>query len=129
MSVDKYLHLDYDKRAFNCAHFASMVWKDLTGQDIGPNLVGFTRPRAERTVNMAQLRVFTRLGAPVSPCIVLLSRPRTEPHVGVYLRGKVLHITQAGVAFDFVEVASAGFPNVRYYNVANSNYDREHPRS
>lgn len=126
MSVDKYLHLRYDKRAFNCAHFASMVWEDLTGQDLALNLAGFSGPQAERKVNMAQLRVFTRLAAPVSPCIVLLSRPRTEPHVGVYLRGKVLHITEAGVAFDFVEVASTGFPNVRYYDVANSNHDREH---
>lgn len=129
MSVDKYLGLTYDKRAFNCAHFACMVWEDLTGQDIRANLTGFTRPRAERKVNIAQVRLFARLAAPVSPCLVLMSRALGEPHAGVYLRGKVLHITEAGVNFEFLEVASCGFNHVRFYNVPDANYDREYPRS
>lgn len=129
MSVDKYLGLTYDKRAFNCAHFVAMVWEELTGQDIATNLAGFTRPKAERSVNIAALRRFQRLATPVSPCLVLLARPRTEPHVGVYLRGKVLHITEKGVAFDFIEVASSGFPSVRFYSVSDDSHDRERARS
>lgn len=125
MSVDKYLHLTYDKRAFNCAHFVALVWLELTGQDIGPNVAGLARPRAERHVSIAPLRTFKRLQQPTSPCIVMLNRPRTEPHIGVYLRGKVLHITQSGVAFDFVEVAASGFKDVRYYSVTDSHNGRK----
>lgn len=115
MSVDRYLGFTYNKNTFNCAHFVAMVWKDLTGLDISQNITGFTGLVKDRRAILSDLRVFKRIPSLQSPCMVLLTPTRGEPHIGVYLRGKLLHIKESGVSFDHMEVASRGFAAMRYY--------------
>lgn len=115
MSVDIYLDRTYDRRSYNCGHFVADVWHDLTGQDISEAVSGLAQPTGKGRAVLKQLRTFSRIREPVSPCIALLSPPRGLTHVGIYLRGRILHITQSGVAFDLIDVASVGFNQVRFY--------------
>lgn len=113
-SVDKYLSRQYDIKRYNCLHFARDVWLDHTGVDITEHLQNVFHPD-QRTDLRKSLRAFERITEPVDPCLVMMHRPRLAPHVGVYLRGKVLHIWERGVEFLPVALASRGFESVRFY--------------
>lgn len=114
-SVDKYLDRTYHRRDYNCGHFVADVWRDLTGVDISAAVCGLWAPTGQGRASLKQLRAFKRLREPVSPCIALLSPPRGQTHVGIYLRGRILHINPPGVSFDLLEVATLGFAHTRYY--------------
>lgn len=115
MSVDKLLGKTYNRDAYNCVHFLVDAWRHLVGQDLSARLAGFLRPAAARGVVAPARHDFARLDAPCSPCIVLMHRPRSAPHVGMYYRGRVLHIHEHGVEYQPIDVASRGFTKLRYY--------------
>ena len=120
MSVDRWLAKRYDADKYNCAHFAAEVWAAETGENIEGTLTGFLRPESERRASMDLKRQFVLLDRPASPCLVLMRRPRCQPHVGVYLRGQILHITKRGVTFQPIDVATLGFPLVGFYGHCHS---------
>lgn len=115
MNLDHFHERRYDRQSYNCAHFVAEVWQCLTEQDITQELGGFLRPPTQRNAKMGLRRVFIKLAAPVSPCIALMQRHRTVPHVGVYLDGGILHIHEHGVEFMSPNVASRGFASVKYF--------------
>lgn len=115
MSIDEFFHKCYNRQSYNCAHFVCDVWMRVTGVSIDRTLEGFLHPPSARRADPALRRAFVRLGQPVSPCIVLMQRAKSAPHVGVYLNGRVLHIHEHGVEFQPVDVASRGFDRVRFY--------------
>lgn len=115
MSIDPLFSKRYDKAAYNCAHFLVDAWRHVTGEDLGDRLAGFLRPPAARVVDWGQRHGFAPLDRPRSPCIVAMHRPRTVPHVGMYYRGRVLHLHERGVEYQPLDVASRGFTKLRYY--------------
>lgn len=115
MSIDIYMGRRYDRRSYNCGHFVADVWMDLTGVDIGPAMSGLVKPTGQGQAILAHLRAFKRITKPISPCIAMLSPPRGQPHVGIFLRGRILHITESGVHFDHIDVACMGFNHARFY--------------
>lgn len=117
MSIDAFYHRKYDAKTYNCAHFVCEVWRSITGNDIAHKLAGFMLPPSERFVRVSLRHEFKRLTAPLSPCIVLMQQRRQAPHVGLYLRGRVFHITDKGVQFQPIEVATVGFKTIGFYNV------------
>ena len=106
-------------KAYNCAHFAGDVWEHETGEDIRPILTGFLAVRRERRITSSLHRDFIRIENPVSPCIVLFRHPeaKVDPHVGVYLRGKVLHLDGKAPIRQEVQVIAEQnqYTSVRYY--------------
>ena len=114
-SVDAYLGRAYERGRYDCLHFARDVWRDATGEDLGVRLDGLLGRTADRHVQPRHVRAFRRLDGFRDPCIVLMHGPRRDPHVGVFLRGRVLHLREEGSAFDPVEVATFGFSQVRCY--------------
>jgi hypothetical protein len=114
-SVDPYLSRVYNHATYNCAHLVCDVWEDMTARDIRPALVGLLTGIGKRESILQHLRIFKNVPEPVEPCIVLLQSPRTPPHVGIYLRGRVLHIIPRGVEFQYLEVVRAMFKTVRFY--------------
>lgn len=107
MSVDKYLVKRYDREAYNCLHFAREVWLDETGVDIGPLL----RESSETP------RSFRQLEKPQSPCLVLMRDTGHTPHVGIFLRDRVLHIHEFGVEFIPLSSLLLQFKSAKFYNV------------
>jgi hypothetical protein len=115
-SVDEYLNRAYSRDKYNCFHLAAEVWMDLTGRDLiqlyGDAIrIGLDSRRLSRKL----IEGFRELPKPQDPCIVLLQNPRQSPHIGVYLRGRVLHIREhAGVRFEPMHIARLGFTKTRY---------------
>jgi hypothetical protein len=117
LSVDKYLNKSYCPQKYNCGHLVSEVWFDETGQDISGPMSGFFGGRNDRHMVLSNLRAFKRLKAPVSPCVVLLQSPGRLPHVGIYLRGRVLHISsRIGVRFELLNTFTLGYKKIGFFS-------------
>lgn len=115
MSIDEFFKRKYDRRNYNCAHFVCEVWKATTGEDLAHKLRGFLQAPEDRRAVLSDLRSFERLQAPESPCLALMQRRGSAPHVGMFLRGRVLHIHEMGVEFQPIDVASRGFEKIGFY--------------
>jgi len=114
--VDRHLGARWRGDDYNCLHFATDVWRDLTGEDVTEGLIAtMAQTTAERRMTRRAVRAFSRLEGPQDPCLVLMRRPRSEPHVGVFMRGRVLHLTERGAEFMEPAVASRGFKEVVYF--------------
>lgn len=111
MSLDQFFDRKYHEKRFNCLHHASEVWSRLTGEDIRARLEGVLGGLRRR-----HLRAFIRLSRPQSPCLVMLRRRRECVfHIGVYLDGRVMHITGRGVEYQPLDVVACGFGETRWY--------------
>lgn len=110
-STDAYLGRQYDRLRYNCFHFVRDIWLDLTGVDIAPNI----GPLNSKFLSLSYFRDRTKHYELIDPCIVILSRTGCESHMGVYLRGSLLHLHENGVVFQPLELARRGFDMIRYY--------------
>lgn len=118
-SLDMFLERRYDRNEYNCAHFVADVWLHLTDDDISNSLIGFLKPAGLRHASMAIRRSFVRQPKPVNPCIILMQRRHTEPHVGVFIHGRVLHICERSVQYAPVDVVVRGFDKYGFYTCKN----------
>ena len=100
---------------YNCAHFVADVWEQETGEDIRPILTGFLTTKDKRTAKPNLIHDLKRIDGPASPCIVLFRRARATPHVGIFLRGRVLHLTDKGPIRQLLALARIGYSSVRFY--------------
>jgi hypothetical protein len=116
MNIDKFFGRVYDAREYNCLHFTCEVWADLTGEDIRARMDGLLAGAVEaRKLRRPHVHAFKRLPSPVGPCLVLFQAPKAAPHIGVYLRERVLHIqSSVGVHFIPLQIASIGFTKTRF---------------
>ncbi len=116
MSIDRYLGARHKGGQYDCLKFAADVWQDETGEDLMARLGGALEEGSglEQAFTRAA-RGFKRTEVPVDPCIVLMRRPKTEPHVGVYIRGRVLHLTRIGARYVDLGVACLGYKSVGFY--------------
>lgn len=116
MSVDRYLDRQYDARHYNCAHLVCEVWSDIKGEAMAEMLRGFLCGPAQRQAKASDLRRIRFLGRPESPCVVLMQSPGQPPHVGVWIRGRVLHLPEKGTAqYQPLDVVRIGFRQVRFF--------------
>jgi hypothetical protein len=115
-SIDPFFFRAYNERNYNCAHFVAEVWATLFDRDITHALHTFLTPKEARSAPGAIRHAFKHLSCPQTPCVVLMTRPHTTPHVGIYLDGKVLHITEHSVQYVPLEVAAQAFRVVKFYS-------------
>ena len=116
MNIDWAFAKVYDEVNYNCLHFFSEVWEAVTGEDPRSRLTGLLEGGLDgRRVMAAHRRAWTALARPEAPCMALMQRPRSTPHVGIYLDRSILHIQPRGVEFQPVDVASLGFTKVSFY--------------
>jgi hypothetical protein len=114
-SVDPYLSRRYVEGEYTCSEFARDVWLDLTGEDLAERLEGLFRWESGRRVDRGEYQGFRLLAKPESPCIALMRRRHTVPHMGVYLRRRILHLTERRAFFHRPEIAAMSFTSLRYY--------------
>lgn len=116
-SVDPYLGREYRRAQYECWDLLRDAWLELTGFDMGE------RPAAAGAA-LSVWRHFRQLAVPVSPSVVLMRRPRAVPHVGLFWRGRVLHIQPEGARYEPLERASFGFTEIGFYAHATRHADR-----
>lgn len=87
----------------------------MTGQDITAKLTGLVGAFANRKATVSGVKGFKRLLEPQSPCFIVMQRFRFVPHLGIFLDGRILHLTNRGVQFQPLIVARAYYTNIRYY--------------
>lgn len=114
-SIDSFFHKKYNKDTYNCAHFASEVWEAICEESISKKLGELLLPFDQRTTKNSIRHSFKKLKVPESPCLVLMQRHRCNAHVGIYLRGKVLHIQEKGVEFLPLDIVTMGFDKIGFY--------------
>lgn len=122
MSLDQFFDRRYNRNTYNCAHLVADVWEAETGECIRQALAGFLAPPADRRAAWSLARDFVPLTRPAAPCIVLMRRPRSPSHVGIYIRERVAHIREPGFAYQPLNVATLGFSIVRFYGYANRHH-------
>ena len=116
-SVESFLTKEFDAKHYNCWHFACDVWSSLTGQLYMAAKVDYpadsTAQLHERALSITGS--FATLSGPRSPCFVLMRRQRLEPHVGIYLKGNILHLNERGVFYAPADSVTAIYPTVTYH--------------
>lgn len=66
------------------------------------------------TLSKSHIKRFKILEAPISPCIVVMQRGITTPHIGIFIDGNILHIHGGGVEYQPIRTATRGFNQIRY---------------
>lgn len=115
--ADDYMARRFDLKRYNCWHLVREVWADMTGTDLGdltPARLD-TGSLDEAAEQHSDGPAFERLDRSREPCIVLLRRRRDMPHVGVLLRGRLLHITAQGVRHQALLDVAEQFASVEFY--------------
>jgi hypothetical protein len=115
--TDDYMGRRFDLKRCNCWHLVRDVWRDMCGVDLGDLTPG--RPSVRELEGAVEHAAagpsFQRLEKAQSPCIVLLRRGLDVPHVGVLLRGRLLHITADGVRHDPLDYVAQAFASCEFY--------------
>lgn len=113
--IDNYLNKRFDPTHYNCWDFIRDVWLDITKVDIGCRTPSPSTPKNKIKRFLNEESEFIKVDEIVDPCIVLFKRNKGIPHVGVYTRGRVLHISEQGVKFEHLEIAKTGFNSVGFF--------------
>lgn len=115
--TDDYMTRRFDLARYNCWHLVRDVWRDMTGVDLGD----LTPPRTDRA-SLAEAAweatdgtQFVRLERAEYPCIVLMRSRRRQPHVGILMRRRVLHLTERGVLYQALYNMAREYESVEFY--------------
>ncbi|MFZ1074799.1 MAG: hypothetical protein WAN50_00265 [Minisyncoccia bacterium] len=100
IEVDTWLDRVYT-RDYKCFDFVREVWQASFGEDVGDKLVSMIAAVGGRRLKLEEVKRFTVLEKPVSPCFVLYQRKgvKTPPHIGIWIDGSVLHLAITGAQF------------------------------
>lgn len=115
LQPDRYLGLVFHREEFTCWDLIRRAWLDVTGFDIGDRTPHPATPAAMRARFDAEESDFILLAGPVTPCIVLMRQRLAVPHVGLFWRGRVLHMRPAGVRYERLVDARRGFGQVSFH--------------
>ena len=102
---------------YKCIHFLADAWEEETGYDMRGIMACFMVPPRQRSADPALAKAFVRIPAPSSPCVVLMRRGAATPHVGLFVRGRVFHLTARGARREPLHIATFTYPKdlVRFY--------------
>lgn len=115
MIIDEYIMRDYNDPSYNCWDFTRDVWMDLTNFDIGdrtpipPSSISIVK-RINR-----QKHEFEKLLEPLSPSIVLMKITGKLPHIGVYIKGKILHLTDSVAKYESISSLQINVIEMNFY--------------
>lgn len=123
IEIERYFGREFNMRSYNCWDFTRDVWKDLTGVDIGDREVPRTYRAMDEAIRLQlgekSVTDLEEIQVPETPCIVHFSRPGSLAHIGVFLNGKVLHLSpRQNVVLDAFRVVASNFSQTRFYRCA-----------
>lgn len=103
---------------YDCLDFAIEAWEHLVG-DTGVmarlHALSDGIHAEDGRVSLSAVRGFEKLESPSSPCFVVMQRTRTQPHIGIYHNGRVLHLKENGVEYQPIAVARRYFTKIGFY--------------
>jgi hypothetical protein len=108
--------------SYNCLDFVIEAWAHISGDaSAGDRLRKLSEGvhAEDGKVVLSGVRGFSKLADPFSPCFVVMQRSKTQPHIGIYYQGRVLHMKETGVEFQPVAVVRRYFTKIGYYSYAN----------
>jgi hypothetical protein len=105
---------EYNSISYNCAHFACEIWTLLGKTGLENALGGLLNCRKNRVVSLDHLKLLKRLACPQEGCLVYF-HITDHSHVGIWIGGRVLHITREGVRLELLETVKVGFSKVRFF--------------
>lgn len=114
MSIDHLLNREYDRKSYNCLHFAADCWAHLTGDQR-------LREIQESNIRSQGLAGLFRdmrkhRAATEEPSLALMDMIDGQLHVAVCVRRRLLHINEAGCQFLPIEAYAAIYRNMRFYS-------------
>lgn len=120
IEVDKYLGREFNLRTYNCWDFIRDVWKDHCGVDLGsrtpnPATAAAMVAAFQNCQFDVEGQVVKRIEEPEDPCLVMLIRPKVMSHVGVFVRGKLLHLAWGSNVRHQPLDEVLGFSEIRWY--------------
>jgi hypothetical protein len=116
VSIDRFFGKIYSKANYNCAHFSIEVMKYFTGVDASEVIHGVLCAPSKRKLDITDSSRIKILAKPVSPCFVLMKRRLGDSHIGVWYKGKVLHLLESSsVQYVPFDIASIGFTRFRFF--------------
>jgi hypothetical protein len=115
IDIDSFLDRRFDISRYNCWHFLREVWLELTGEDLGDR----TPERLSQNALVARfdsdVPAFKKLPGPADPSLALMTRRGSIPHVGVYIKGRILQLAKDGPTYLPPRLAAMGFDEIGYY--------------
>ena len=121
--MEKYLKIPYKaggraESGCDCWGFVCLIIKEEKGINL-PSYGGI-----DETETDGLEASYTRLQSPEDWAIVLMQQRKGHAHVGIYLRGKILHMTHSGACF--VPASRLQQYEVKGYYSVQSKDSREH---
>lgn len=114
LNIDSYLSRVWSFTDQNCWHVACDAWFDLTGIRIHSGIEDFRMGALHATADHHADQL-VKLQKPQTPCLVLMQRRLSNPHVGVFIDGKILHMNDKGVSYMPAHNVIMGYTRVTYY--------------
>lgn len=100
----------YHPNDFNCGHFFVWAWNILfPDKKIYPNGSDHSLALLGIKSNFKKTSELKEFGA------VTMHHLSKIPHLGIFYKGKVLHIRQGGPEYQPLDVAMIGYQEVRFY--------------
>ena len=101
---------------YRCFDFVREVWLCSFGEDIAVRLKGFLGAMSQRKFLLSDIKQCKRLKAAVDPCFILFQSDNSlVPHVGIWYRGKVLHLAAGAAEYQPFDVVAKRFTRVSYF--------------
>lgn len=103
---------------YDCLSFAVDAWRHLVGDvDVLERINALSNGVHTENghVVLSAVRGFEKLDGPESPCFVVMQRTKTQPHIGVYWKGRVLHMKDRAVEYQPLAVAKRYFTKIGFY--------------
>lgn len=115
--VDDFLNRKHDMKSYNCWDFVREILFREKGVDIGKRTPDQVTLSALKKQIDEHSRLFPKLEKPKNFCIVLFKREKRLPHIGIFYKGKILHLPERSHArFDPISIAALGFTTVEFFD-------------
>ena len=119
--IDQFLNRTYNAKNYNCLHFASEVFEAIAGESLLERFEGLTCGKvSDRHFQRRHRAGFERLPTGISPCVAIFQRPHGTPHIGVFYKGRILHLKETGPIYQDLDIALIPFKSVRFYKCKNN---------
>lgn len=116
MSIDQLYLKRYDPRYYHCVHFTIDAAFILFNKDFKLNFEFLDSSLDNCRVTLPTLRRSKKLLKPREGCIVLMKSYLGDSHVGLFVEGAVLHLSEYGVSHQSIHQLSGSYTRFRFYD-------------